>query len=340
VAPWGFHFVNLRAKKERTQKHSENEGTHSPPESPSNHSDNGGEFYIVEKDGTFRPASPALSPRSSFDKYVEVSPEIGLPGGQLVFVDEDGTALVFDGMEVLEFHFDDLSPVSGHTVTEDPDDQGQVVLSQVNENTEDEAPESRDVTDENPTEQSSTTTTTTTSTYPTTATPEMTESQEDSPTSAEAPTADGSRPVSPSRRPSSELKPETEEFLLRLRQGFCVPPRVGTLTGGMLPMTSRLRLGMLGTKYIWSPQVKVPLAVFPLTGIMGQTMNLAANSGNKSSEVPEDLDDIYFEPASPRQRLSGKEANRSTPKPTTPHLFYFTQSSSMARTDKDPQDVL
>lgn len=75
-----------------------------------------GDFYLLEADGRFRSASPSHRRQSSDLDFVD--PSKVLDDGAFVYIENDTTALVFDGMEVRELHYADLSPLNSlHPIT-------------------------------------------------------------------------------------------------------------------------------------------------------------------------------------------------------------------------------
>jgi hypothetical protein len=204
--------------------------------------------------------------------------ELNLVDGKLVYLENDETALVFDGMEVREYHFSELQApqktegVASTKVEKETSNtkksEGVVELEEIDD-------DAVSIGSRGGTDPTSTTTTS-------------------------AAISEKHEPKSPERSLTS-LKPETEEFLHRLRAMQFIGAGCFGGSLGVMPISS--------LKYAWKPQVKVP-------------------SSRPAGEM-EDYDDLYYIPAEDRNTVMVQSPHGvlRKPKQQGPHLFYIKQGN-------------
>ena len=247
-------------------------------------------YYVVERDGSFRPASP-MSRKSSTDLDFVDAAEV-MEHGAFVYIEDDSTALVFDGMEVRELHFSDLEPSKSdsiHTnvttsspepVTPIDDDPSRDFHSQDFDST----PSSRkflDVTTHSTEQPSTPETTSYTSVSPVTALPE-------------------------------QLRPEVQEFLSRIRLSALAtgsrPTRVGglrtlSITPGMMFYPSLVAGGLIVNRN-------------------GQWMPASSATARNTNHQTHQFDDSYYTSENDFDPMPASSPT-SPPSSREPHLFYM-----------------
>jgi len=273
-------------------------------------------FYILEPDGRFRPASP-MSRKSSTDLDIVDAAEV-MDNGAFVYIDNDSTALVFDGMEVRELHFAELpSPRDSDSTSSTPT----TTVPNSHTPTEEEVLLPMDLTDLDSTPSPDISVNTDKSTVSTT------------PVASETTTIPSST-LSPSQ---DQVRPEVIEFLSRIRySGF------GTGTGAHVGKYGRLPLGSMALLYpslVARGVIAAPIGQqFPNAWMpsMGSTTRGTTNqqfddsyytrTAGGNDDIDDDLEPLPAPQSSPT----------SLPTPREPHMFFLRRQQSDSTTRKPP----
>jgi len=258
-------------------------------------------FYIVEADGKFRPASP-MSRQSSTDLDFVDATEV-MDNGAFVYIENDSTALVFDGMEVRELHFSELVPpkvdeAAKNITTHSPE----LATPLADDPLVDSQPDHFDST--SPSREPGETVHTTLDPSPVTSS-----------TQAFSPAA-----LSPSDFPD-QLRPEVQEFLSRIRfsaLGAGATTRMGGLRMMSIPPGAMLFSSLVARGL-----------VFPQVGDQTSTAWMPSMTATRNSNQ---FDDSYYTRSNEDDALNniglepmpvGASSPTSHPQAREPHLFYM-----------------
>ncbi len=273
-------------------------------------------FYILEPDGRFRPASP-MTRKSSTDLDIVDAAEV-MDNGAFVYIDNDSTALVFDGMEVRELHFAELpSP-------RDSDSISSTSTTAV--------PDSHTPTKEDRLTMDLTALDSTPSPDVSVDTDQSTEST--TPVASETTTISSST-LSPSQ---DQVRPEVIEFLSRIRySGF------GTGSGAHVGKYGRLPLGSMALLY---PSL-VARGVIPAA--IGQQFPNAwmPSMGTTRGTTNQQFDDSYYTRTAGNDDIDDdleplpapQSSPASLPTPREPHMFFLRRQQSDSTTTKPPSSL-